>query len=195
MQPFFKSIFVCSILATLAPNSWGAITLTSFGSGSSPTFAVDGSTTFGTTQTSSNLNVVGADNSQVGGFFASKDISAESDFLILTGSTTLAPASSFTVELFDINFLTATYTGGAWSGLTGLSSGSTTLSFLISAPGFDFTKVVGLQLNGAGTGLSNVNATLTGASTLSAIPEPSRIVLMAIGCGGLLLRRRRSVRV
>jgi hypothetical protein len=198
MQTLLKLTFSCVFLVFTSSNSLGAITLTSFGSGTSPVFTVaeGGLTTFGTTQTAANLNIFGNDNLQLAGTFAVKDITGQSDFLTLTGSTTPtgAPSSGFTVELVDSNSFTASYIGGAWSGLTGLANGSTTLSFSTSQVGFNFADVIGIQLFTGGVGSSPINATLTGASTFSAIPEPSRLGLVGLGLAGLISRRRRPAK-
>ena len=164
-----------------------AVLLTNFGSS---TFTLDGTTSFTTTQQVSNLQITGSDlGSQLDGFFGAANITGQSDTLTLTGSATLAPASPFSVTLYDSSLATALYSGGSWTGLSG--SGSTSLNFVSKSTGFDFSHVSGLELLTGGSG-STINATLTGISaSASGVPEPSRTLLGMMGLLSLAIRRRR----
>ena len=165
-----------------------AVLLTTFGSTTSPTFLKDSSTSFATVQSGSSIQISGLDNgSLLAGSFASANITGQTTKLTLTGSTTAAPASGFNVLLFDSNFNKATYTGGTWSGLSG---GSTSLSFLSKDASFNFATVSGVELDTGGVG-NNISATLTGL-TAGVVPEPSRMMLSFLGFGMIVFRRRRN---
>jgi len=193
MNTAYRLIIPCVFLFVSAIESRGSVVLTSFGNSASPAFMIDGSTSFTTTQNAANIGILGADSLQLAGTFDARDLTGQSDVLTLTGSVLVGSTSGFNAELVDGSGNFALYTGGIWLGPTGLASGSTVLSFLSSDPLFNFADVIGIQLLGGGAGISSINATLTGAST-SAIPEPSRVMLLLLGFFGLTLKRNRAIR-
>ena len=165
-----------------------ATTITTFGSSSPKAFSVDTiSSSFGTrTQAASSILLGGSEGNQLTGGFDEVSILGESGVLRVLGSTTAAPSSQFTITLYDEAFNTALYTGGAW---TQLNTGGATLTFASESGGFNFAKVIGMDLNTASAGSPNpIGATLT---RLETIPEPSRMVLLGLGVVGLGMRRRR----
>jgi hypothetical protein len=177
-----------ALMAVFSSSAGAAITLTDFGNSGAGSFTVDiFSTSFGTSpQAASSIVLGGAEGNQLTGGFDEVSILGESGVLRVLGSTTAAPASQFTITLYDNAFNTALYTGGAWSQL---NTGGTTLTFLSQSGGFNFGRVIGLDLNTASAGSPNpIGATLT---RLETIPEPSRMVLLGLGVVGLGMRRRR----
>jgi len=181
---FFGLICVISSLSTAEAST----TLTTFGSSSPKSFTVDSfSSSFGTaSQAAGSILLGGSEGNQLTGGFDEVSILGESGYLRVLGSTTAAPTSQFTITLYDNLFNTALYTGGAW---TQLNTGGTTLTFASESGGFNFARVIGMDLNTASAGAPNpIGATLT---RLETIPEPSRIVLLGLGVVGLGMRRRR----
>jgi hypothetical protein len=179
-------ILVASALGVIASCHllFADVTLTSFGSSVPPIFTIDGTTSFTTSQSGSDLQITGTDlGDTLVGTFDPVDITGMSDFLQLTGSVASNPGSPFTVLLYDSGFETANYTGGSW---TDLGLGSTTLAFDSASVGFDPTDVIALQLNTAGSG-NAINATLTAAT---AIPEPNSLLLFLLGSVALVSTKR-----
>jgi hypothetical protein len=191
MKQNFYSLIGLICLAVCVSPADGAVVLTTFGTSGGNAFLVDGTTDFGYTQGTDSITISGTDsgNDLLAGTFAPVSILGQSSILRLTGSTTAAPVSGFNITIFDESFKTAIYNGGAW---TGLNSGGTNLTFGSAESGFDFSKVIGMQLDTGGVGGNPIGATLNGLST---IPEPSRIMLLGLGIVGLGLRRRRLAEV
>lgn len=189
-----RTLTIIGLLAFVADGK-AAVLLTNFGNGTavpSATFTIDGSTSFSTTQHTSDLQISGNDlNSNLDGTFGPVNITGQTGILILTGSSSSAPASPFSVTLYDSTIArTASYTGGSWTGLSG--SGTTSLTFASMDPGFDFSSISGLHLGVGGAG-ATINATLTSISaSASGVPEPSRALLAMMGFLSLAIRRRRA---
>jgi hypothetical protein len=189
-QNFYSLVGLICLMACVSPAD-GAVVLTTFGTSGGNSFLVDGTTDFGYTQGTGSITISGTDsgNDILAGYFAPVSILGQSSILRITGSTTAAPVSGFNITIFDEDFKTAIYSGGAW---TSLNSGGTDLSFGSADLGFKFDKVVGLQLDTGGTGGNPIGATLGGLAT---IPEPSRMMFLGLGIAGLGLRRRRAAAV
>ena len=170
--------------------SASAITITSFGNVAAPTFTSDGFTTFSTvTPGPASIDIAGTDLQVLSGTFSAVDLtSLWGNDLSLSGSAATAPASTFTITLFDAEDDIATFVGGAWSGLSG--SGETLLSFSSADGSFNAATVYALELATGGGG-DAVAATFTG---LSLVPEPSTYAALAGLCalGYVMVRRRRA---
>ena len=108
---------------------------------------------------------------------------AGSTSISLTGSASVVPAGSFNVVLEDssTNLATATF---LWSSF---ASGPQTVGAALIYTTFNFSDVVGWSLV-SGASLQPVNASF---SQMSAVPEPSAL-LLAGGATALLLMRRRA---
>lgn len=179
--------FALAAFLLVTSTTKAAVTLTTFGNVSSPSFLVDASTTFpSVNQNGTSTTITGTDLGQVlTGTFDSVDLSNDRAGLRLMGTVASVPTSAFTIKLFDSSFNEALFTGGSWSALS--SNGVSNLSFSSANVLFNWSNVVGIELGTSGTG-SSLAATLTG---LSAVPEPTRALLLGVGMMGLLLRRRR----
>jgi hypothetical protein len=164
-----------------------AVTLTSFGNVSAPTFTVDGGfTSFTPSQNASSLDLSGSDNQELFGTFTSVNLGAlsESD-LVVNGSASTAPASTFSITLTDGGFNSAEYSSTSWASL----SGGATLSFVQTVGAFNWSDVQGVFLSGGGGG-DGVSFNLSGLST---VPEPSTYAALAGLCalGYVMVRRRK----
>jgi hypothetical protein len=182
-------ITLSSVVALLATASLGySVSITNFGSSNSSFTTAGSPNTMGTVQNALDMNVSGNEGEIFAGIFDSVDIASTfTAGVILSGSTTDVPGSSFTLTLFEAGFAnTAVYSGGSWTSLTG---GSTTLSFVSSDVGFDASDVVAFQINTSGTN-STIDFT---AVNLSTVPEPSTYAALAGLCalGYVMVRRRK----
>ena len=168
--------------------SANAITITTFGNVSSPTFTSDGFTTFSTvTPNSASIDIAGTDQQVLSGAFTSVDLtSLWGADLSLTGSAGTAPASTFTITLFDADNDTAVFVGGAWSDLS--SSGQTLLSLDSTSGSFNSATVYAMELATGGGG-DAVASNLTG---LSLVPEPSTYAALSglLALVYVMVRRR-----
>lgn len=192
MKFYLKVALGLLCLTAFTSNASASVFLTSFGNTAAPTYLLDGSTTFSTTQSAASLQISGLDNGTlVAGSFNPISIVGNTNILTLTGSTTVAPGSPFNMTLFDNTGKAALYKGSTWAALSG---GSTSATFFSNDGGFNFASVVAFEIDTSGVG-SNINATLTGLSAgVSAVPEPSRALLGMLGIGLVAIRRRRRRR-
>lgn len=172
-----------------------AVTLTSFGNVDTPTFVVLGGSGFTPTQGASSLQIVGNDGETLSGDFgsavdASIDVGAATD-LYLSGSIVSAPATTFTIRLFDGEFDSIDYIGGSWVDVS--SDGFSVLSLSGANAAFDATNIIGLDLITNGLGSNAIDATLTDLTFGGAVPEPSTYATLAGLCalGYVMVRRRK----
>lgn len=175
-------------LATAA----NAVTITTFGNASSPTFTVDvGNTTFTDTQNAASVNLIGSDlgSKLVGGFTSVDLTSVWGNDLVVSGFGALGPASLFNVTLFDSSGDRAIFNGGLWSEIQ--STGSTSLVFNSFVGAFDIADVTDVDLTAAGVGTGTVVLDLSG---LSMVPEPSAYAALAglMALGYVMVRRRKA---
>lgn len=183
----FMRPLLIAVVCLFAPDANAAVLLTNFGSSNFLNIDKGGFTSY--SQTSNSLNIVGLDNVSglSGGFSAAADISGQFDTLTLFGTATAAPATTFNIGLVDSSFRETVYRSNSWADLATL--GAVSLNRIDSNP-FNFSNVIGLNLTVGGTG-SPINATLSGL-TASAVPEPSRALLVMMGLASLATRRRRA---
>jgi hypothetical protein len=178
------SLFILGVSAS-------AVTITTFGNVSSPTFTSDSYTTFSSvTQSASSIDISGTDLQVLSGTFNTVDLtSVWGNSLTLIGTAGTAPSTTFNITLYDAENDTAVFTGGAWSDLNGM--GQTLLSLFSETANFDADTVYAMELATGGGG-DSVVANFTGL-TLSAVPEPSTFAALAGLCalGAVMVRRRR----
>lgn len=183
---FISFALVCSTIVA------SAVSITNFGTAN---FTVDaGSTTSGfvTGQDADSISISGSDlGSALWGSFSPINLSSNwGNDIILSGSMTVTPASTFTIDLYDNDGDFATFSGGSWAevnsgGQSSLSLAGTTLS---GGGVFDNTQIFFLTLGTAGGG-DTVTANLT---DLSLVPEPSAYAAIAglLALGWVMVRRR-----
>jgi len=183
-----------SILAfsVIAASHLSAVTITSFGSSSAPTFTIEPSiTTAGfATQNSDSIDLSGTDlGSSLGGFVTSVNLLQDETVvtLYLYGTVTNDPGSPFTISLFDGGLSSAVFTGGSWGDIQ--ANGFTALTYSNGA--IDSADIVAVQLDTAGAG-SSLAANLTLLSTVS-VPEPATYAALSgvLALTWVMLRRRR----
>lgn len=172
------------------PALCSAITITSFGSSTAPTFGIE-VTTFTTTQNPSSIDISGSDlgNTLAGSVNSVNIVWDLSEVTLnLVGSASSAPNSLFDIDLFDSSYNFARFTGGNWSVLG--SNGVSSLTFDSVNGSFDSTDIIGVQINTAGIG-STITANL---SSLQAVPEPSAYAALSgfLALTWVMLRRRRA---
>jgi hypothetical protein len=192
MKTGSKLLLAGLFFLSLSIDSWGAVTLTNFGSAAGPFNFTLGGGNFTINQSTGSIGFSGTDaGGDFYGSFAGKSILGQSDFLVVTGSSSAPTPSAFQILLFDGTYNSVTYTGGLWTGASGLSSGSTILTLdPLTVGSFDFSNVIEMQLLTGGSGAA-VNASLNSLSAY-AIPEPSRMMLLGLGLVGFGMRRRRG---
>ena len=172
-----------------------AQTITGFGSGDFLINDANSSFDIGTSpvQTSSATTFSGVDGGT--GFYVvlNTPVALVSGFaanpLNLTATLNVANSNAFTLELFDVNGVSAAYSG-VWSSFTTGASTPVTLTYGSTAPGFTGT-VIAVLLGTGGTG-QTLNVTL---DTLTvAVPEPSTYAALSgiAVLGFVAYRRRRS---
>ena len=179
--------------ALLLAVSANALTITSFGDFATDTFNDFTSVTAGSP---SGIAINGNDLQTLSGTFTSGgtpvDLSsgwsdATSNGLVLYGSMTTAPSSTFTINLYVAADNTATFVGGSWNALD--TDNKTFLSVTSVHASFDATQVYAMDIPGGGGG-----DTITGTLTeLSTVPEPSSYAVLAgmLALGYVTVRRRR----
>ena len=172
-----------------------AQTITGFGSGDFLINHADSSFDIGTSpvQTSTTTTFSGVDGGTSAYVVLQTPVALVSGFaakpLNLTATLNVANSNGFTLELFDVNGISAAYSG-FWSSFTTGASTPVTLTYGSTGPGFTGT-VVAVLLGTGGTG-QTLNVTL---DTLAvAVPEPSTYAALSgiAVLGFVAYRRRRS---
>tara|TARA_R110002111_G_scaffold135196_1_gene201181 strand:+ start:112 stop:681 length:570 start_codon:yes stop_codon:yes gene_type:complete len=180
------TVALATLLCSLTTNLT-AITITSFGTATNPTWSDSGFTDFTVdSQGAGSISFTGTDTNSLSGDVPMVDLSSIwGNDLEITGSITTNPGSTFGVILFDQEFDQATFSGGSWTDLVG---GSTVLSFVSASGSFNTTQVIGIDIVGGGAG-DALSATLTGAAI---VPEPSAYAALAglLALGAVMVRRR-----
>ena len=175
--------------ASLLAVSANALTITSFSDFTEDAFSDFTSVTAGSP---SGIAINGNDFQTLSGSFTSVDLSsgwsdATSNGLVLYGSMTTAPSSTFAINLYDASDNIATFGGGSWNALD--TDNQTFLSVTSVNPSFDTTQVYAMDISGGGGG-DPITGTLT---ELSIVPEPSSYAVLAgmLALGYVTVRRRR----
>lgn len=143
-------------------------------------------------QSSSNLSVAGFDHGQtLAGYFASPvDFSAVTTLYLTASLEGTAPASTFTVLLFNSDF-SQTRTYESAFNVYGVTGASYALTFVAEDSGF--ADIAGFQLIANGIGAPVAFTLENLAASPSAVPEPSTYAaLVGLAALGLVLWRRRN---
>jgi hypothetical protein len=174
-----------------------AQTITGFGSGDFLINDSNSSFDIGTSpvQTSSATTFSGVDGGT--GFYISLNtpVALVSGFaakpLKLTATLNVANSNGFAIELFDINGVSAAYSG-YWSSFVTGASTEVTLTYDSTSPGFTGT-VIAVLLGTGGTG-QTLNVTLDNLAVVVPVPEPSTYAALSgiAVLGFVAYRRRRS---
>ena len=181
-----KSIKCLAVIWLLLTVSLSAsVTITNFGSSADS----DGGWTWN--QGSSTLSGLEAAGALL---FANSELTLDLtgyDSISITANVGTAPVFGFTFLIEDITAKTAS----AQFDWVALSGGATVIAKLTAIDeGFDFANVKNWNLISGSSG-SNINAILTSAMAVSAIPEPAAWAgVLGVGALGVVgLRRRRRV--
>jgi len=175
---------IFSLAMALITSQSQAVLITGFGTSD---FLIDGSTTWTTSQNSSSVTASGSDfSNSLSGGFAAVNISGMG-VIQFSASLSQNPGTNFVIAFFDGEFDQLTYQGtfSNYSIVTSTSS----LVFVSASPTFDFTNVIGLTLFSAGAPPgAPINLTL---DSLSAVPEPTTMALLAGSLTAIMVLRRR----
>jgi len=184
-----KRTFLAALALLCSASVLPAVTITSFGNVTAPTWSDSLFTDFSSvSQGASSITFSGTDTNTLSGDVPLVDLSSLwGNDLQITGSITTNPGTTFGVILFDQEFDQATFSGGSWSDLSG---GSTLLSFVSVVGTFNSAEIIGIDIVGGGAG-DALAATLTGASI---VPEPSTYAALSglLALSWVMLRRRRA---
>ena len=184
-----KRTFLAALALLCSASVLPAVTITSFGNVTAPTWSATSFTDFSSvSQGASSITFSGTDTNTLSGDVPLVDLSSLwGNDLQITGSITTNPGTTFGVTLFDQEFDQATFSGGSWSDLSG---GSTLLSFVSAVGTFNSAEIIGIDIVGGGAG-DALAATLTGASI---VPEPSTYAALSglLALSWVMLRRRRA---
>jgi hypothetical protein len=192
MNTLFHKIYTISV-SLICLNSAHATLINGFGS--SELSASDGSVF--ASQSTTTTTYSGFDNgnpSFIGLFATPADITANPNALVLSATKSTSVSSSFTLTLYDGNFVSQSYTGSWGSFTTGIKQ-DVILSVSLINGAFIKNNVVGMDISFGGTG-DALSVTFDSLSTavVSPIPEPSTFAALggAAVLGLAIMRRRRQ---